>query len=181
MNIDRAIQISDYDCLERRDELNWLAEQASQRRLIVDVGSWKGATARAMADNTTGTVYAVDSFMGSYNEKQMWETLKAHDIGWLEETCCNNLNDLVNVHVYKSWSYQAARWFAERGAYPDMIFLDASHDFESVCEDIQTWMKVLAPGGLLCGHDRQMDGVEQALKELIPNYQHAVGAIWRKP
>lgn len=176
IDITRAMATSDYDCPERRAELFWLAEQASRRHTIVEVGSYKGTTARAMADNTTGTVWCVDTFEGSVGEVEMRRLLDSHPPGWLEETFRRNMSGLGNVRVLKMNSLAAADHLNSLKA--DMIFLDASHDYDSVAADIRAWARLLAPGGLLCGHDRQWDGVARAINELIPGHMVGVGAIW---
>jgi len=181
MNIDRAIATSDYDCAERRAELTWLAENASHRSNICEVGSYKGTTARAMADNTAGLVYCVDTFRGSVGEVEMARILAEHEEGWLLETFKRNMTGLSNVLIYAMDSLFAAKLFADAGKRFDMIFLDASHDYESVAADIRAWLPLLAPGGLLCGHDRQWDGVAKAINELIPNHRIGTGAIWYRP
>lgn len=178
MNIDRAIATSDYDCPERRAELDWLAEQASRRKIIAEVGSYKGTTARAMADNTAGLVYCIDTFEGSVGEVEMRRELDSHPEGWLLETFKKNTEGLSNVLIYVMDSLFAARLFADAGQRFEMIFLDASHDYDSVAADIRAWMPLLAPGGILCGHDRQWDGVAKAINELVPEHRVGVGAIW---
>jgi methyltransferase family protein len=176
VNIERALAISDYQCDERTAEVTWLAQQASTRLMIVEVGCWKGCTTRAMADNTKGTVFAVDTWLGSFNE--VHKEFTDHEPGWLFEEFMRNVDDLKNRQVVKLDSLSAAMWLGNRGYKFDMIFLDASHDYDSVKADILAWRPLLASGGLLCGHDRQWDGVAQAINELLPNHRTAVGAIW---
>ena len=72
-------------------------------------------------------------------------------------------------------SIEAAKAF--RGIPIDMVFLDASHDLDNVKRHSRV-ATVAAPGGLLCGHDRQWDGVKQAIDELLPGHQVGAGAIW---
>lgn len=181
IDISKALAISDYDCQERRDELTWLAEQASKRRYIAEVGSYKGCTARAMADNTKGMVYCVDTFAGSVGEVEMARELAAHEPGWLFETFRRNTANLKNVHIVKMESTVAATLAAAERMYFDMIFLDASHDEDSFRNDLNAWLPVLLPGGLLCGHDRTWDGISKVLKELVPNHKTGTGAIWYRP
>src|SRR5947199_8512111 len=45
-------------------ELNWLAETAQTAKVIVEVGSHVGRSTRALADNTQGTLIAVDDWYG---------------------------------------------------------------------------------------------------------------------
>lgn len=181
VSIDRAMAISDYDCRERRLELTWLAHEASLRRVIAEVGSYKGCTARAMADNTAGRVLCVDSFEGSVGEKEMADILAAHGPDWLYNLCEANLADCRNADVLRMHSLEAARMLQRDGASFDMVFLDASHDYDSVAADIRAWAPLLRPGGLLCGHDRQWYGVAKAIDELVPGHRVGVGAIWYRP
>jgi hypothetical protein len=46
-------------------EVAWLAHMAAQHHRIVELGSWKGRSTRALGDNTPGTVWAVDTWAGS--------------------------------------------------------------------------------------------------------------------
>lgn len=180
-DITRAMATSDYDCRERRDELSWLGDQASSRKLICEVGSYKGTTAIAMATNTSGRVICVDTFEGSVGEVEMAKLLAEHEPGWLYRVFCRNTEDLNNIDVLQMDSIEASRTLARDGARFDMIFLDASHDEESFTRDLEAWTPLLAPGGLLCGHDRQWTGVAAGLNKLVPNHRVGVGAIWYRP
>jgi predicted O-methyltransferase YrrM len=48
----------------------------------------------------------------------------------------------------------------------DFVFIDACHEYENVITDINAWLPKIRPGGLLCGHDKDMDGVKKATQEL---------------
>jgi len=85
------------------------------------------------------------------------------------------LKNLVSVRMT---SLEAATQFAAWGYKFNLIFIDASHDFESVKADILAWRPLLAPGGMFCGHDRGWEGVAKAVSELIPKTGVGAGAIW---
>ena len=40
----------------------------------------------------------------------------------------------------------------------DFVYIDASHDYDSVVADLDAWADRVRPGGLLCGHD-YWDGI----------------------
>lgn len=66
----------------------------------------------------------------------------------------------------------------------DFVFIDASHDYESVKKDIKMWVDKLKPNGLLCGHDININGVYYAVKELITSWDETkplekrINKIW---
>lgn len=35
----------------------------------------------------------------------------------------------------------------------DFVYIDATHTYEAVCEDIQNWAKKIKMDGVICGHD----------------------------
>lgn len=180
VQIEKALSISDYDCDERRAELTWLAVQAKNRKSIVEIGSYKGCTARAMADNTVGHVHCIDTFKGNTSEKIMMGVLNSHPEGWLLDTFKANTSDLRNLTIHQMSSTEAAQKLKD--VKFDMIFIDASHDYVDIKADILAWRPLLTPGGLFCGHDRQWDGydggVMKAIDEFVPGHQVGIGAIW---
>ena len=177
MNIQKALAVSDYINDDRVREIQWLANQAERSKIIVEIGCWKGCTTRALADNTSGTVYAVDTFKGSVNEEKH-QRLDEHPEDWLYNTFLTNTAGIPNLILMRMTSVEAAAELAKKNVKVNMVFLDASHDYDSVKADILAWTPLLAPRGLLCGHDRDWDGVRQATNELVPNRQCPVGAIW---
>jgi predicted O-methyltransferase YrrM len=62
----------------------------------------------------------------------------------------------------------------------DMVFIDGDHTGKAVLDDIQVALKVLKPGGLLCGHD--YDVVSIAVHNSLTGVQRMrppkSGSIW---
>ncbi len=85
----------------------------------------------------------------------------------------------ANVHAWQCASLEAAPDFIRNCA---VVFIDASHDYDSVKADIKAWLPKVRPGGLLAGHDRNEPGVHAALLDLqlLLNtaVQYAPGSIW---
>jgi hypothetical protein len=179
MKLERASQIDGWIIWS---ELEWLAQQASRHTNILEVGCWLGRSTRALADNTSGVVTVVDTFLGSPEHREFLED-KPKD--WLWENFTANTRELLNLRAIPMSSTEASRYFTtlESETRFDMIFLDAAHDYESVKQDILAWMPLLAPGGLFSGHDYgpNWPEVAKAVDELIPNVQIGANQIWFKP
>lgn len=157
------------------DDLAWLAANAAGRRLVVEFGSWCGRSSVAL---TTATyVLCVDTWEGSQEHAELlaagvdpWKEWRTHTYQYpgVSAYKCDLAGDVSGL-VSEVW--------ARGGA--DMVFVDASHDYESVKRDIATARKLLKPGGLLSGHDysRFWPGVMQAVDELVPS-KRLHGSIW---
>ncbi len=180
MNLEHALKIPGFTNV---NELRWLAEQASTRRHIVEIGSWKGRGTRAMADNIMvgASVCAVDTWNGTAEDWHMEELAGKHPDWLYNEFIANVSGSTGVVRPYRTSSLHAADEFRQLGLTFDMIFIDAAHDYQNVKDDVLAWRPLLAPGGLLCGHDFEpgRGGVIQAVKECIPNARRlGIGTIW---
>ena len=158
------------------EDLTFLAQQALKHKSIVEVGSWLGRSTRALADNTKGFVYAVDTWEGS-NEPHQKNFLADKPKDWLFDEFKRGMRGLKNVCPYRMTSLEAAAVLIHTRF--DMIFLDASHGYEDVKSDILAWQPRLCEGGLLCGHDWGVPGVTAAVKELLTDVNVVEdGIIW---
>lgn len=170
VNITRALATDGFmDSLE----LMWLAEEASHRQRIVEVGSYLGRSTRAMADNTQGVVYAIDDWIGPrdwYLEKEERRALL--------QLFFNNVSDLLGEGKVKA--IQTDHDSCPSDLYPDMVFIDGDHGYGSVVRDITFWRNQLPNGGLLCGHDAYDAQVTKALMDTIGNVEVIDNtSIWR--
>ena len=68
----------------------------------------------------------------------------------------------------------------------DFVFIDAAHDYDSVCADITNWAPKVKPGGFLTGHDYEWPTVAAAVHDCLSGvHVHNAGGdyMWacRKP
>lgn len=163
-------------------ELKWLALQAAEARIIVEIGIWKGRSTAALAAHTPGMVFAIDHFRGSPAELE-GKQREARLPGAIRQAA------LANLHRYGAAGKlfileQEARQAFEvlravlRWAYVDMVFIDGSHEAPDVFCDIEEYRVLLKSGGLLCGHDRSLPGVRQALAAAKVSWQEGPGDLW---
>jgi predicted O-methyltransferase YrrM len=154
-------------------ELDWLAQKATGRQRIVEIGSWMGRSTRALADSTKGTVWAVDTWEGSAEHTEIFKQITP---GAIYEAFLGAVSDLTNVEPVKQASIDAALAVPDE---LDMVFIDGSHDYESVKADILAWKPKIRSGGLICGHDSDWKGVAMAVAELLPEAKNVPGtSIW---
>lgn len=167
INISRAQAISGW--METHD-LVWLAEKAQTHERIVEVGCWMGRSTMCLADNTLGKVYAVDHWRGSIEHQP---GLAKQSPEWLYDRFHENLEAHIEsgkVIPVPLDSIAAAHRFAQvlQESHFDMVFIDGSHDYESIKADIEAWRPLVAAGGLLCGHDGGHPPIERAVREAFP-------------
>lgn len=134
-------------------------------RRIAEVGSLFGGSAIHMGQllKTHGVdaeITCVDTFLGSREtffefRKGRAKMLAAGRYHFFDEFLGNvqeaGLSQMVNPFVQTSTN--AARIFAELGARFDLIYLDASHEYSDVLQDLRLWYPLLDAGGVLVGDD----------------------------
>ena len=54
----------------------------------------------------------------------------------------------------------------------DSVFIDANHDYDQVINDIDSWLPLIKPGGVICGHDYYpaCHGVMDAVNERLESF-----------
>jgi hypothetical protein len=183
MNISKALATPGF---MSEVELTYIAELASRHRLIVEVGTWRGRSAVAWAENTEGVVFCVDPFDGAAYGFPGWWTPDDNDRqlfsnpDWLFSEFKRNTNGMKNIFPQRKTSVEGARIFKAVGIMPHVIFLDADHSYESITQDINAWLPLLAEGGVMCGHDYgypDYPGVKQAVDEHFPDAR-IIETIW---
>ena len=156
-------------------ELKWLASMACLRKCIVEIGSYLGRSTRAIADNTSGIIYAVDDWRGP-RDVDMPEEKRVS----LERQFMVNMSGAGNVvPIFSDHGDSDIIYAIKASESIDMVFIDGSHDYDSVIRDISRWKSWVNSGTLMCGHDISWPDVKRAVSELIPDFKIAPGTdIW---
>lgn len=158
-------------------ELYWLWRAAHEKNLVIEFGSWCGRSSVAMS--SAHKLICVDTWAGSVEHKQKitsgfdpWVKWKTNTINYPQISAFRaDLSDLNSVSLLQDTVLRLG------GA--DMVFVDASHDYESVFRDIKTAQNLLNSNGILCGHDylKVWPGVRKAVDELLPS-KFLFESIW---
>lgn len=176
VNIEKALAIPGW--MSER-ELTWLATQAKQCDIIIEVGCYKGRSTRALADNTWGTVLAVDSWAGPmYLEDG--DSLLQVDTYVMPEFLYNLRDHISYGRVFPNRVFFSGFQFH---SLADMIFLDDDHRYKNVHAHIKKALTLLKSGGIISGHDYghpTWPGVKQAVDELLEDVQFEEMIWWTR-
>lgn len=163
--------------------------------LVVEVGSWKGKSCVAMAETIKGmgftnfNIVCIDTWLGA-PEFWTWGLDDPTRGGSL-----NRVNGFPSVFLtftkniklkghhdvvapFPLSSQQALEVFKYYNLEPDLVYVDASHEYEAVKEDMIRWGGILKQNGILMGDDYNLawPGVIRAVNEMgIPELH---GAVW---
>jgi len=181
------MQLSDLHAINPYDRLNLKAHPADVRgwgsdapifaeligriapRLIIEVGTWKGASAIHMADTCKrigmpATIVCIDTWLGAVEfwddqqDDERYQSLRLrHGYPRVYYTFLANVvraGHQDTIIPFPTTSLIGARWLAKRQVQADLIYLDASHDEDDVLADMRAYWPLLRPGGVLFGDDR---------------------------
>jgi len=137
-----------------------IATKVKPNSKIVEVGSWKGRSsvfASRAASLSDSTLYCVDTWEGKKGEGLNHPTVQIAQredvfLQFLRNITLYGCDNVVvcrgeSVEVASSWNYGPI----------DFLFIDASHDYESVLKDLKAWVPWVKPGGIVCGDDWNRD------------------------
>ncbi|HSW87043.1 MAG TPA: class I SAM-dependent methyltransferase [Rhabdochlamydiaceae bacterium] len=130
--------------------LEWLIRR-SNVKVVIEVGSWLGLSTRHIAKTIPedGKVYAVDHWLGSPNEDN-----SVFDIPNLYRQFLSNViheNLTHKITPVKMSSIEAASFL--KNIKPDLVYIDATHEFNNVLLDLILWFPFVKGHGVLCGDD----------------------------
>jgi hypothetical protein len=155
--------------------------------IILEVGSWKGKSAVAMADicaasnylRTRTEIVCIDTWLGATEFWTNHEDEKRYKSLGLK----NGYPSVYYQFLYNVWdeghasritpfpqtSMNAARFLKAKGVQSSLIYLDGSHEYEDVKADLEAYWQLLEPGGTIFGDDycEYWQGVIDAVDEFV--------------
>lgn len=148
----------------------------------LEIGSWVGTSALAMASRPNVTVHCIDHWEGS-------EGLEGGEHGYFTKKVEENGGSVFDVfkwnvrHKTNIYSHRGPSldWAAAIGPlWFDIIFIDGDHRYDECKADIEAWSPHVRHGGIICGHDytQFFPGVTKAVKEC--GHDASIGPVWYK-
>lgn len=103
--------------------------------------------------------YAIDHFLGSSEHNKNFDYY---------EVSLDNLKPIIDkINLIKNDSVSESKNYDDE--YFDIVYIDASHEYEYVKEDILSWLPKVKNGGIICGDDYHpvWHGVIKAVDEFF--------------
>ena len=175
ISLDLVVQNQIKDILAPRmindDDARILRKLAEGMSLIIEIGSFSGASAWEFVQGMgrDGRLVCIDHFnpLASVMAKPLPRPLL---VGFLLTRLRDHL-DRVSVMI--ATSMEAARLF--RPGIAALVFLDAAHAYANVAADIEAWLPVVKPTGIMVGHDWDKAGLEMEPEELRAHAERESG------
>lgn len=155
--------------------------QTKQPKKVIEVGSWLGLSTRFIAERIPrdGILYAIDTWKGSQNETVHLEDPRIHCLYQLFLSNVKHAGLTEKIVPIRMESLEAAEAL---NVQADLIYIDASHDTESVYKDIIAWSKHIKSDGMICGDDWSWEsvriGVGLAAQQLKRNVRSSENFWW---
>lgn len=146
-----------------------------------EIGVFFGSHLEKMLEQTSvDKLYGVDAYLGKYIDYGLKPRTNSKGItkpGQWHQSSADLLYFLVNkrlsrwgsrLSLIRNLSTEAAKSF--NPGELDFIFIDASHDYESIKKDLESWYDKVRDGGIVSGDDynrKAFPGVVQAVDEFF--------------
>jgi len=147
---------------------------SNSREKFVEIGAWKGksicyAAVEIINSGKIITIDSVDTWEGSPGEPVLMNDESIVNKTLYDEFMTNIEPVKHVVTPIKLPSVQAANMYADNSLF--FVFIDGSHLYEAVKEDILAWLPKVKSGGFIGGHDidqpEEFNGVRAAVDEII--------------
>lgn len=136
-----------------------LAENIARARVVIEVGSFMGASVSWMAaHNPAARFYCVDTWLGSpeigesdYDGIPVVHGRRCILERFLANMIAAGIDDRVTPIVQTSTS--GARILRAQGVAADLIYIDAGHEYLEAYADLVSYLPLLAKGGVMIADD----------------------------
>lgn len=130
-------------------------------RVVIEVGSWKGVSACRWAQlgGPECVVYCVDTWLGGFDQLKgpvsyaipRTRGLPTVYLQFLANVYRNGYaNQIIPI---PNTSATGARLLKQAGATADLVYIDGSHEYRDVCNDLEDYWPLVRPGGCMLVDD----------------------------
>lgn len=165
-----CLKILTHLTLEEKLLLYKLARELEPASVIVEVGSYLGASAAclaAAAKERGSVVYCVDTWTNEAMTEGPRDTYA--------EFMSNTQRYVEQIRPLRGRSLKVAKKFLEP---IDLLFLDADHSYRACRSDTEAWLPKVKPGGIVVFHDfGWAEGVQRTVREMVKPIEQSPGHV----
>jgi hypothetical protein len=131
---------------------------------MVEVGCYQGESTLIWANSDKIIkIFAVDPWKDFYDPNDV--ASQRGNMKDVENIFDENIKDYSKIVKIKSTSVDASKNFDNNSL--DFVYLDGSHIYKDVVDDIKHWYPKIKKNGFIAGHDIGWSGVQSAIKDTL--------------
>lgn len=149
---------------EQGELFELITNNLSGKLKIAEIGIYQGRSTALICVNLINKgfdfeYHAIDHFEGSP------EHMKGIDYETITRENLKPIEGLINI--YRNDSISQSKMYEDD--YFDIVYIDGAHDYNSVKNDILSWLPKVKTGGYICGDDycTCWPGVYEAVNEMF--------------
>jgi len=144
--------------------------EAKDGDVLVELGTYLGQSAAFMAECIKNSgkklkFYAVDLFQHTDDNDHKEVNRDIFTQFWHNMELCGVSEYIIPL---KMSTAEAAAYLEEKEGQLDFVFVDANHTYPYVKADLENYLPLIKPGGVLSGHDIYFESVRKAVDEVLP-------------
>ena len=175
------------DWMDFQDLYSEMVKNYPDNSHFVEIGSWKGRSSSFMGVEIIKSgkkikFDCIDPWMGDLDTLgDVYDPFvpKNTNPDWLYSEFLNNVKPVSSsINPIRIKSAEAVEMYEDRSL--DFVFIDGSHEYEDVKEDLSVWYSKVKRGGTIAGHDyTTYPGVKKAVDEFFnPGEIKIVKSYW---
>ena len=134
-----------------------IKENVTPDMVIAEIGSFSGVSSELFAMHCT-TLYCIDPWLPYPEIEKMYMDASEIFFDFMQKS----YNNIIKM---KLSSKEAVAHFEDNTL--DLVYLDASHNYTSVKEDLQLWLPKIKVNGFIAGHDIIITDVKRAVDDVL--------------
>ncbi len=155
---------------------DFLLKSVPEGGVFVEVGAWLGKSSSYLCSKANDKkIHIVDTWKGSPDELDTYHKLATETD--IYEIFLSNMSG-YEFTPHRSDSIVASKQFEDKSC--DVVFIDATHNYESVLADVKAWLPKVKDGGYISGHDYASwwPGVVKAIDEVFGDKVIVMNGCW---
>lgn len=161
-----VLPFDDFGWYNNAEPIKVIFSKNPKIKIAVEVGCFMGKSTRHIAKllPKDGKIYAIDHWKGS-EENQPGQSSWYSGVSRLYEHFLSNAIHENLAHKIIPMKMDSLTASKKLKVKPDFIYIDASHDTESVLNDLRAWYPFVKSCGIICGDDYLWPSVAKAVDQ----------------